>query len=429
MFQKVSALAGKCPVCGHTHTLNTTEVYIGPGESAHLVEWIRQSGRRTCVVADENTYRCGQSLSQAAGCSLLILPGNAHADENTTAMLASMPSFGKAEQYVACGSGSLHDTVRYTAAKARKPFVSYPTAASVDGFVSGVAAMTWHGQKLTFPSVSPIAVFADDDVYAAAPARLTASGAGDILGKYTALFDWRAAQILTGEHVCERIFSLEEEALSRCADTIRRRASLTPQAYAHEIMEGLILSGLAMQLQGNSRPASGAEHHLSHLWEMHVVNPVTHALHGEQVGVGLLIVLGIYERFAARATLLTEEFLHPDLDRVLDRTYLAPAFGALTDGILGENQPDGRGSFSLSKYTVADREAAERALREALSALPTRAEAKTLLELAGAPTDTAALGLPQDVDFDARTAEFAPYVRNRFTLLKGIAAEARTRGK
>ncbi len=423
MLHKIHTLTGKCPACGKEHALRTAEAYIGPCESAHLAAWLKERGGRVCIVADENTFSYAQPLAQAASADVVILPGKAHADEPTTDMLAHLPSFRAAELAVACGSGSLHDTVRYTAAERGISFVSYPTAASVDGFVSGVAAMTWHGRKVSYPSVPPIAVFADDTVYAAAPPRLTASGAADMLGKYTALFDWRAAQILTGEPVCERIFALEKEALDACTDAIRRRAETDPVLYARRIMEGLLLSGLAIQLCGNSRPASGAEHHLSHLWEMHRINPEIGALHGEQVGVGLLIVLSVYERFAARPRLLSDRFLAPDAEAVLERSRLEDVFGPLTDGILEENTPGGAEHFSLRALCVPDRAAAERSLRDALRALPPHAAVKALLEAAGAPTDVSALGLPGEADFTARSAAFAPYVRNRFTLLKAIEAE------
>jgi glycerol-1-phosphate dehydrogenase [NAD(P)+] len=423
MLQRIHALTGKCPACGKEHALRTAEAYVGPGESTHLAAWLKERGARVCIVADENTYPYARPLAIAAGADVVILPGRAHADEETTDMLLHMPSFCAAELAVACGSGSLHDTVRYTAAERGIPFVSFPTAASVDGFVSGVAAMTWHSRKVSYPSVPPVAVFADDAVYAAAPPRLTASGAADMLGKYTALFDWRAAQVLTGEPVCERIYALEKEALDVCADAIRRRAETDPVLYARRVMEGLILSGLAIQLCGNSRPASGSEHHLSHLWEMHRINPELGALHGEQVGVGLLTVLGVYGLFASRPRLLSDRFLMPDPDVVLDRGRLETVFGPLTDGILEENTPGGAEHFSLCALRVPDRAASERELRAALSALPTRSAVRALLEAAGAPTEISAIGLPADEEFAARSAAFAPYVRNRFTLLKAIEAE------
>ena len=78
--------------------------------------------------------------------------------------------------------------------------------------------MTMHGQKLTYPSASPDALFADDDVYSKAPPRLTASGVGDIIGKFTALFDWEIAHLIIGEHLCPEIASLIRRAMmaARC---------------------------------------------------------------------------------------------------------------------------------------------------------------------------------------------------------------------
>jgi len=311
--------------------------------------------------------------------------------------------------------------VRHTAHEAKIPFVSYPTAASVDGFVSGVAAMTWYKQKLTFPSTPPVALFADERVYAEAPARLTASGAADILGKYTALADWRAGQILTGEAVCERIYNLVKEAMDAVADAVLHRGDYDRTTYTKLIMNALILSGLAIQLWGNSRPCSGAEHHMSHFWEMELINEESDGLHGEQVGVGLMYVLDEYKKFGAREKLLTEALLHPDVDKVMARGRLESVFGALTDGILAENLP--KGVSSLSTLTVKDPDAAEKALRELIDSLPTADEAAEMLRACGAPSTLGEIGLPDAAEFAARTLEYAPYVRLRLSLLKLIAAE------
>ena len=61
-------------------------------------------------------------------------------------------------------------------------------------------------------------------------------------------------------------------------------------------------SGLAMQMIGNSRPASCAEHQVTHLWDMEVINGPLDALHGEKVSVAALLVLEEYKRIAAAIT-------------------------------------------------------------------------------------------------------------------------------
>ena len=62
------------------------------------------------------------------------------------------------------------------------------------------------------------------------------------------------------------------------------------------LMRGLVMSGLAMQAHGNSRPASGSDHQFAHLWEMEDMAvdgvPVSH---GACVGIGCLSMLAAYE--------------------------------------------------------------------------------------------------------------------------------------
>ena len=63
------------------------------------------------------------------------------------------------------------------------------------------------------------------------------------------------------------------------------------------------MSGLAMQAHQSSRPASGAEHQFSHLWEMegHGVDITPRRLsHGFKVGIGTVAIAALYERLLAR---------------------------------------------------------------------------------------------------------------------------------
>ncbi len=423
MMEKVKRIAGKCAVCGKTHPLITDKVYIAPDATERLIDVLKASGDVCAVICDENTEKYARVIADGASCAYFVLPAGSHATEITHEKICAWAQGKGITRLVACGSGSIHDATRYFAHEAGVPFISYPTAASVDGFVSGVAAMTWYGQKLSFTATPPEALYADDNVYTDAPARLTASGASDILGKYTALADWRAAQILTGEHLCESIYNLEKEALDETAYAILHRSEYSDLAYTKLIMNGLILSGLAMQLQGNSRPASGSEHHMSHFWEMHLINEESDGYHGEQVGVGLLCVLDMYKKFAQREILLSDAFLSPDMEKIMNRDRLAAVYGDLTDGILKENMPNGTESCSLTQISVADKADAEARLRAVLEELPSADEVRGMIRLCGAPASLAELDLPDDAEFVARSAAFAPYARNRMTILKLIEAE------
>ena len=86
-------------------------------------------------------------------------------------------------------------------------------------------------------------------------------------------------------------------------------------------MEALVLSGLAMKLALSSRPASGAEHVVSHYWECYkLARGIWPEFHGKKVGVATLIINKIYRNLADRV-----EEINPTKD-VLDWTEINKHF-------------------------------------------------------------------------------------------------------
>ena len=176
----LSEFAKPC-ACGREHAISVKEIILEAGALRRIPALLEQYGyRQPVVLCDENTLeaagRAVRGLLPESG--LIVLnPENLHANEHGVAMaeegLAVCPA---PDVLLAVGSGTVHDITRYIAHKRGLPFVSVPTAASVDGFVSTVAAMTWHGCKKTFPAVAPSLVVADTDVFSRAPQRLNASG-------------------------------------------------------------------------------------------------------------------------------------------------------------------------------------------------------------------------------------------------------------
>ena len=408
-----------CP-CGKTHTLETTACVIDDNAVGQMEKYL--GNKNVAIFCDENTEKFAAALPFYKKEICLVFPGNAHATEVQTECGERFITEKRPDILVACGSGSLHDITRYCANAAGLPFVSYPTAASVDGFMSGIAAMTWHGQKLSFASTPPAAVFADPRISGKAPARLTASGVGDVLGKYTSLFDWHLSHLLTGEYECPNIVALTEAALEGVLDALKNKEKITVQDYTCRVLEALLVSGLAMQLTGNSRPASAAEHHMSHLWEMAVINGKTEALHGEQVAVGTLAVMDTYKAALENGP-DWDTITHLDFDKVFSEKYLEPVFGAMTPGILKENLPDGTyASSSLARINIKDPAETEKEIKALFAALPDAAELRRLAESAGCMTTVAEAGLPAEEAFLEKSLAYAPYVRNRLTLLKIISA-------
>jgi glycerol-1-phosphate dehydrogenase [NAD(P)+] len=196
---------------------------------------------------------------------------------------------------IAVGAGVINDLVKYAAEKARTPYVCVPTAASMDGYAASGAALREGGFKRTLACAAPVAIVADLDVVASAPAIMAAWGYGDLVGKLVAGADWIVADALGEEAMNAGPFAMVQDNLGLW---LRNPAGIRQgdRSALDGLMHGLVVSGLAMQAHGNSRPASGSDHQFAHLWEMEEVmvdgQPVSH---GACVGVGCLSMLAVYE--------------------------------------------------------------------------------------------------------------------------------------
>jgi glycerol-1-phosphate dehydrogenase [NAD(P)+] len=242
-----------------------------------------------------------------------------------------------ADSILAVGTGSVNDLCRYASFLSNKPYSVFATAPSMDGFASCVSPLIENGFKRTYTAISPLAVIADSDILARSPHELKAAGFGDIIGKYTALADWKIAHLLTGEYYCDGICRLVENAVEKVCEIASGLKSDNSEA-AESLMEALVLSGLAIQLCGSSRPASGAEHHLSHLWEMDFITRGKPAeLHGKKVGIAEVIVSDIYKKATALGDIRNKKI---NKDHPVNRSVIQNVFGKLSEDILRENTPD-----------------------------------------------------------------------------------------
>lgn len=261
-------------------------------------------GRRAVVIADENTWRAAgpgvQDSLRAAGVDLddpVVFPGAPvlFADDAMVLRLRDILARTDAAA-VSVGSGSINDVVKNASDMLARPYLSVCTAASVDGYTAEGAAITVKGVKSTVDCRAPIAVVAPIDVMAAAPSRLTATGLGDLFEKVPAGADWLVSDALGVEAVDWAVWDLVQGPLQ---DAIAdpdglRRGDLEAVA---ALSEGLQMSGLAIQVYGTSRPASGAGHYFSHQWEMEGYGrdwPIPLS-HGFKVGLGTLSMCALYE--------------------------------------------------------------------------------------------------------------------------------------
>lgn len=200
----------------------------------------------------------------------------------------------KADYVLAVGSGTLNDMAKSVATRAGIPSGVLATAASMDGYCSKGAALMRGGFKVTDEVNAPEDILIDLEIVRNAPRTMTAAGFGDIIGKYTCLADWRTAHAVKGEAVHEEAFALMEKARAECVDAFDGLTRYEGEAVA-KLMNALVTAGLSMAMCGNSRPASGSEHHQSHFLEMDFVRRGERIpLHGLKVAIGTLVSLELY---------------------------------------------------------------------------------------------------------------------------------------
>ena len=398
--------------CGKEHKIMVKDIIIESEAIKKLSMIMEKEGfKNITIICDENTYAAaGEEIKEIIpnGKFINLKSENLHANEIAVQKVYECLSVEN-DVLIALGSGTIHDITRYVAYNKDIPFISVPTAASVDGFVSTVAAMTWKGDKKTFTAVSPIYVVADTDIFKEAPYRLTASGVSDLIGKYTALVDWKISSIVIGEYICNKVCNMEIDAVNKLCECVDDLVLGKLEAY-EQLMYALILSGLAMQIIGNSRPASGAEHHMSHLWEMEVINKHLDAYHGEKVSVGLILVMEEYKKI--------KKSIENGRCRVkkyygLEEDMLKEVFKSreMYDSIMKENTPDPL--LNVNKVILQNR---LESIAEILEKLPTLDFVKNTLKRAKAVTTLEEIGLSNDVK--QNSIRVSPYVRNRLTLMR-----------
>ena len=398
-----------CP-CGRAHTVNIKAVEIGEGMLARTAEILASADfpRKILAVADKNTLAASGNIIEIlerGGFEVKLKLYDELRDPTVERVDEIRALASDVDGILSIGTGTLNDICRRAALLTDREFAIFATAPSMDGFASGTAPIIDGGFKYTMPARQPSVIIADTRILAAAPAVLKAAGFGDIIGKFIALVDWRVAHLTVGEYYCENIASLVREALRRIC-SMADRVSADDSETAGAIMEILVFTGLAMKLAEASRPASGAEHMISHMIGMRKLAEGKHAdFHGKKVGVATVTLCELYHKVAE----MTPEFHSdkPDWERVY------AAFGeSIKENIIRENTPPITDRLDPAEIAAKWSEIA-RIIREEL---PTPVTLRAIMTAAGAATTYSEIDTDDSLARDCIT--YHPYMRDKIVLTR-----------
>lgn len=198
---------------------------------------------------------------------------------------------------VSVGSGTINDLCKLCSHHHGHSYLTVPTAASVDGYTSFGASITYQNSKQTFDCPAPVAVLADIDVIAAAPKAMTAAGYADLAAKVPAGGEWMIADLVGAEPIIPEAWHVLQDDLDELLSDPEGVAAGKSDAVG-ALFEGLILSGFAMQAARSSRPASCCDHLFSHILDMtHHRYRGKFVSHGFQVAIGTLTMCRVFEKF------------------------------------------------------------------------------------------------------------------------------------
>ena len=398
-------------------------------------------GKRTLLVADRTPMKRGsddlkaviqtalESVPQLTSCTLPVDPQSAlHADMANAEYVSRL--LREHDQIISVGSGSITDIAKYArhllagdcpSTANVKPFISFPTAASVTAFTSALAVLMIDGVKRTLDALAPDHVVCDLQTLSDAPARMTQAGFGDVLARGVAYGDWYLANELGMDDGFSKVpgylLGDSEQRMIDLADEVYRQ---TP-AGIKAVTEAILLAGMGMSLVNQTAPVSGWEHVISHYLDLTAAGDGRDfALHGAQVGVGSLISARGYERAWGN---IDATSILTDIDNEEYHKKAAEAFqrydsnGKLLKEILSDLDKKisrWNGSAAARQRFVADLESGKHDEFIKQHVRPS-SEISSALEKAGAPANLGEVTPPIPDSTALGAVRFCHLIRARFT--------------
>ncbi len=392
--------------CGKQHFSRLSDFITGSGILASALPAMLTKYRvsHPFVLCDRDTYAAGGKnvivLLKNLGLSYTLhIIGRTHPSPDERIVGEAVMHCGKdCDGVIAVGGGVINDTCKILASARHIPDIYVSTAPSMDGYASATSSMERDNLKISLDSQCPNAILCDADLLATAPAHMVCSGIGDMAAKITSLAEWKMASYIVGDYYCATVADMVDDALHTCLREGEAAVQGDHDALCR-LAEGLVLSGVAMNYAGISRPASGMEHYISHILDMRALAFGTPAdLHGIQCGIGTIYTLRGYEilfdKLGGRA---------PDVEKALNavksfdrnawndklREFVGPGAEAM---IVNE---DANGFYRLENHRARLQNIVDHweEISAALHAMPSSAEITAFFHQIGHPTTAAEIGV------------------------------------
>ncbi|MBU3179801.1 sn-glycerol-1-phosphate dehydrogenase [Clostridium psychrophilum] len=411
--------------CGKPHSISLKKVLIKKDAIEKLPEILTELGyKKILLIADTNTYKvAGNKVEDILVKENVNFKKYVYHVEDAD-LIPNEESIGKlmievekdTDIIVTVGSGTLNDLAKFVSYRLGISCMIVATAPSMDGFASDSSALILDNLKTTCAANCDVAIVGDINILKEAPMDMILAGFGDILGKYSALNDWRISQVINDEYLCEVAYKMASDSLNKCiknSEGIKNREDIAMEA----LMEALIGAGIAMSYVGKTRPASGSEHHLAHYWEMMFSFDGKKALlHGTKVGIATVITAKLreilvnsnidFEIAISKAKKFDQDEWKANVEKLFKRA---------ATGIITLNEKDNLNSIEdkLKRIDII-KEKSDKII-SIINGMPTAKEIESILKTVGAPYNPKQVGIDEKDLVNAVLN--AKEIRTRYTIL------------
>ena len=389
--------------CGRVHYAPIKAINISKGALESLPGYVSEYGyKKPYILCDSITYeiagkRCEELLKNAGFQPVVLIIRHLGFDEATLGeIVLNKPD--DCDLMIGVGTGSITDMLRFSSFKLGLPCFTVATGAPMDGFSASVGIMNVNNLKATMPAHSTEVIIGDTDVLKSAPYRMTIAGFADLVAKLNALNDWHLSVLITGDHYCRKIDELVKAYVDDILGKAEAIKARDPEAIG-DVMNALLLTGASISLYGSSRPISGAEHHMSHYWEvLGEQRGKQFAMHGEQVAVGTVMALSVVEELSRmqpdfrKAREVAKQF-----DYAVWETNIRRAYGNAAEAIIDLEKSSGKNDpvLWLKRLDVIEENWAE--IRKMLNNVYPAQKLRALLKDLGCPCDPKDIGITESV--------------------------------